>query len=256
MADNVGVYDVYGAVMSSPGPRSFFRNSRRPDDMSKSGLASSSMPGIGTVIVETKALHHEVTHLNAFFSATERFESGSNIIFSYSGSEYGSWAEKNLYYSKSTSRQYASQSWTPTGFDYLKSINVISVVSSTVGITDNTSSNPDDYAVLTYLSGAVANYLWDEYGIVNPDWFLQGNGFGTPYIPDSSMSLGLTGSAEQIDAAANKEIINISVGIPPQIPGQNDLVSYLSRLGYAMDAATAAELALKPTTASTYFPLP
>ena len=268
MADHVGVYDIYGAVMASPGARGFNRVTRLVDDWKMSGAFSSSFPDYGSVLPVLEAKYHEVTRTNAFLSGTERFESGSNIIFAYSGSEYPvflqdssssytfySWAERNSFYSKSVLRQYTSPAWAATNYDYLKKINIRAIDGDTSGITDNTSSNPDSFAVLTFLTGNIANILWKEYGISSPSWYLDGNGFNTPYIPDSSMSLG-TGSAAQIDAAANAEILMISTGLMPPIPGQNDMQSYLARQQYSTNAAAAAEAALQPVTSSTYFPLP
>jgi hypothetical protein len=87
----------------------------------------------------------------------------------------------------------------------------------TVSISANQSGTSDDYAVLTFITGNLYTQL-SESGIANPsapDWFLSGvagRRFGTPYIPDASMSLG-TGSAEQIDAEAAQQLYNNTVNI-------------------------------------------
>lgn len=101
----------------------------------------------------------------------------------------------------------------------------------TVGITDNTSSVPDSFAVLTFITGALYAQLSGN-DIFNPSWFLEGNGFGTPFIPDSSMSLG-TGSAEQVDTSASAELYRQTIGIRTIVPGANDAAAFLNRQGYS-----------------------
>jgi len=84
----------------------------------------------------------------------------------------------------------------------------------TVSISSNQSGTSDDYAVLTFITGDLYTKLSESH-VVNPSapsWFLTGNGFGTPYIPDSYMSLG-TGSAELVDIAASTELYNKTINI-------------------------------------------
>ncbi len=105
----------------------------------------------------------------------------------------------------------------------------------TISITTDLNAFPDTYAVLTFITGNLYAKL-SASGVVGPtvfqpSWFLGGNGFGTPFIPDSSMSLG-TGSAEQIDQAAAQEVLDQTVNIQTLVPGANDLPAYQSRQGY------------------------
>ena len=100
----------------------------------------------------------------------------------------------------------------------------------TISITSNKSSV--SYAVQSFLTGNLANTL-SSYGYASdPDWFLNGNGFGTPYIPDSSMSLGNV-SPEQIDASASAEIWKQTVGQTTLIPNANTMTDFLNREGYS-----------------------
>lgn len=123
----------------------------------------------------------------------------------------------------------------------------------TVSITDQTAS-VDTYAVLSFITGILYAQL-SASGIVSPSWFLRGNSFGTPYIPDSSMSLG-TGTAEAIDAAASVEIYNQTLGIQKQIPAANDADAYLNRQGYTKTTAQRWEdtITAQATSSSGYFP--
>jgi hypothetical protein len=92
---------------------------------------------------------------------------------------------------------------------------------------------PDSYAVLTFITGALVTQL-SSSGVLNPTsptFYLGGNQFGTPYIPDSSMSLG-TGTAEQVDISASAELLRQTIGIQTTVPNANDLTSYLNRQGY------------------------
>jgi hypothetical protein len=110
-----------------------------------------------------------------------------------------------------------------------------------VGITSDASTVPDQFAVQTFITGALYDHL-SASGIINadtpqPEWFLKGpegtQWFGTPYIPDASMSLGITGSAEQIDASASAEIWKQTVGQTTLIPNANTMVDYLRRVNYS-----------------------
>lgn len=98
----------------------------------------------------------------------------------------------------------------------------------TVGITTDKSSTT--FAVMTFLSGNLSSSLAarGESGM----WFLTGNGFGTPYIPDTSMSLGDV-APDQIDASASMEMYRQTMGIVPTIPNANSMADYLSREGYS-----------------------
>lgn len=122
----------------------------------------------------------------------------------------------------------------------------------TVSITDKNTT--DNYAVLTFITGNLYTSL-SAAGIVEPSWYLNGNGFGTPYIPDSSMSLG-SASAETIDFAANQEIFKQTLDIRSGIPASNDGFAYLSRQGYTKSTIVRWEEAIASLTASTtgYFP--
>lgn len=100
-----------------------------------------------------------------------------------------------------------------------------------VSITADQNSVSDSFAVLVFITGALAARL-SASGVTDLSWFLNGNQFGTPYIPDSSMSLG-TGSAEQVDVSASQELLRQTVGIQTLVPNANDLNSFLSRQGYA-----------------------
>jgi hypothetical protein len=105
-----------------------------------------------------------------------------------------------------------------------------------VGITAQTSSSPASFAVQTFITGALFTYLsgvGHEASASNPPWFLGGNGFGTPYIPDSSMSLGVTGTALEIDASASQEIYRRTIGQQTIIPNANTMTDYLRRVNYA-----------------------
>ena len=108
-----------------------------------------------------------------------------------------------------------------------------------VGITDATGSTPTA-AIQTFITGDLYTLLSGS-GIVAPSWFLNGNGFGTPYIPDSSMSLGLTGSAEEIDASASQELYRRTVGQTTLIPNANTLTDYLRRVNYSQTTQQIAE---------------
>jgi hypothetical protein len=105
----------------------------------------------------------------------------------------------------------------------------------TVSITSDSSAPADSYAVQVFITGDLYLAL-SASGVVDvnnpqPPWLLGGNSFGTPYIPDSSMSLG-TGTAEQVDAAAAQQIFDKTVGIQTTLPGANDMTSFLNRQGY------------------------
>ena len=93
------------------------------------------------------------------------------------------------------------------------------------GMTSNRSTA--NYAVLSVITGSLA----DELGTVAPNWFLSGNGVGTPYVPDSSMSLGNIAS-DEIDAQASADLLNQTVGQSTLIPNANTLTDYLNREGY------------------------
>lgn len=124
----------------------------------------------------------------------------------------------------------------------------------TVSITTNTSSSPDSYAVLTFITGNLYTRL-SHSGIFDPSWYLGGNGFGTPYIPDSSMSLG-TGTAEQVDAAAAQQIFDEAIAIQTLVPNANDMVAFLNRQGYTKTALQRWEetIAMQASSSAAYFP--
>ena len=110
----------------------------------------------------------------------------------------------------------------------------------TVSISADPQASINDCAVISFITGALYDKLAaaGEADPSNPAWFLRGDVdasepvrlFGTPYIPDSSMSLGEgTATAEQIDAAAGQEVLNSTVTIGTIIPGANNAAAYLSR---------------------------
>ena len=137
----------------------------------------------------------------------------------------------------------------------------------TVLITDASQSNPDSYAVLTFITGSLWNDL-SASGIVstttpNPSWFLgytdslAARPSNIPYIPDSSMSFGLPRlSASDIDVLANSELLLAALGTS-SIPPANDIVAFLKRQGYSetqADAyAAAVSAAYAAATATNYF---
>ena len=108
-------------------------------------------------------------------------------------------------------------------------------------ITSNRSDS--DYAVMSFITGALA----DNIGTVSPSWFLNygydvfGSGtvlnsgtrpnFGTPFIPDSSMSLGNV-SPDEIDAQASADLLRQTVNQTTLIPNANTLTDFLNREGY------------------------
>ena len=105
----------------------------------------------------------------------------------------------------------------------------------TVGCTDDTTVT--SYAVLSYLSGDLENSLNAQGIFGDPTWFLSGNGYGTPYIPNSSMTLGVgITDANQIDAAASAAALAAIIGQTTLIPNANTITDYLNREGYAMTA--------------------
>lgn len=120
-----------------------------------------------------------------------------------------------------------------------------------VGITDATASSPASFAVQTFITGALFDHL-SSSGLTYFTWFLGGNGFGTPYIPDSSMSLGVTGTAEDIDASASQDLYRRTVGQTTLVPNANTMVDYLRRVNYSQTTQQVAESASIPTTGS-YF---
>jgi len=109
----------------------------------------------------------------------------------------------------------------------------------TVSITDNRSAT--SYAVISNITGTLADQLAVS-GVFDPTWFLKGNGLGTPYIPDSSMSLGNV-AADQIDAQASQDLYNATIGQTTTIPSDNTLASYLNRESYSQTTAQIAEAA-------------
>ncbi len=109
-----------------------------------------------------------------------------------------------------------------------------------VGITALTASSPASFAIQTFITGTLFDHL-SASSIFNPDWFLSGNGFGTPFVPDSSMSLALTGTAEEIDAAASQELFRRTVGQTTLIPNANTMTDYLRRVNFSQTTQQVAE---------------
>jgi hypothetical protein len=122
-----------------------------------------------------------------------------------------------------------------------------------VGITANTASSPALIAVQTFITGSLFDYLSRINSgtiVPNPAWFLNGNGFGTPYIPDSLMSLGVTGTAQEIDASASREFYQKTIGQTTIIPNANTMTDYLRRVNYSETTQRVAELAVASPSAS------
>lgn len=111
----------------------------------------------------------------------------------------------------------------------------------TVSITSDKSAT--SFAVMSFLSGALNDSL-NAQGVSSAPWFIGGNGFGTPYIPDSSMSLGDV-AAEQIDASASAEMYNQTIGQTTMIPNANTLYDYLNREDYSKTTEQRWSEALK-----------
>lgn len=123
-----------------------------------------------------------------------------------------------------------------------------------VGITAATASSPASFAVQTYITGALFDHL-SGTGVTsasNPSWFLGGNGFGTPYIPDSLMAILVTGTAEDIDASASQALYKQTVGQTTLVPNANTMTDYLRRVNYSQTTQRVAEVSATPPSAS-YF---
>jgi hypothetical protein len=132
--------------------------------------------------------------------------------------------------------QSGSAAW-DTGVNYVY-VNQVSEYGRAIGITSDVNSLPD-YAVLTFITGNLYDQLVNE-GVTDPShpsWFLSYPSsdvvrpVGIPYIPDSYMVAG-TGTAEQVDASASKDLINSTVGIQTTVPNANIMTDFLNRQGY------------------------
>jgi hypothetical protein len=161
--------------------------------------------------------------------------------------------------------QSGSCAW-DVGLNYVEELNTPDY-GRTVLITDASSSSPDSYAVLTYITGTLYTDL-SASGVVstanpNPPWFLNFPGkdvarpTGIPYIPDSSMSLGLPRlSASDIDVLANSELLMQAMGTS-SIPPANDITAFLKRQGYSQTQAdlyaTAVSAAYSAAIQTNYF---
>jgi hypothetical protein len=111
-----------------------------------------------------------------------------------------------------------------------------------VGITADQASTT--FAVLSFITGALSASTSG-----GGSWFLNGNGFGTPFIPDSSMSLGNV-APEQIDASASQEMYNRTIGQTTQVPNANTLSDYLNRTDFSNTTLQNWEATLTTLTGS------
>ena len=131
----------------------------------------------------------------------------------------------------------------------------------TVSISANQSGTSDDYAVLTYITGNLYAEL-SSSGVLNPSapsWFLggvAGRNFGTPYIPDSLMSLG-TGSAELVDASASAELYNNTINIQKTVSPAITTTDLMNKSGVTkttFDLALQTVISQSNNSGSGYFP--
>jgi hypothetical protein len=112
-----------------------------------------------------------------------------------------------------------------------------------VGITAETASVQASFAVQTFITGALYDYL-SSSGVTsasNPSWFLGGNGFGTPYVPDSLMAIMVSGTVEEIDASASQDLYRRTVGETTVVPNANTMTDYLRRMDYAQTTQQVVE---------------
>lgn len=107
----------------------------------------------------------------------------------------------------------------------------------TVSITDQKYAA--SYAVISCITGSPENFgvqrissslygRLSEIGILSPIWFLGGSGFGTPYIPETSWSIGGGGDSE-IDAEESKRTWQELIGKTTLIPSDNTSDAYMKR---------------------------
>lgn len=111
----------------------------------------------------------------------------------------------------------------------------------TIGITDKTGSNLNDFAVFTRLTGALADRLTGS-GQAALNAYLN-NEFGTPYIPISSGS-GVDSSFfvfESIDQSRAQLLIKETLGQKPYLKQSHTLQSVLNRNRYLKDTLARRE---------------
>lgn len=121
------------------------------------------------------------------------------------------------------------------GINYVYTLPRDNDYGRTVGITDNTGSNLNDFAVFTRLSGTLADRLTGSgqgalYSYLH-------NEFGTPYIPISSGS-GLSPSLFVFDAGESglsRQFISDLLEQKTILKRSNNLQSVLSRNSYLND---------------------
>jgi hypothetical protein len=270
----IKVVDTVDNTVATADNPQFTLSSPRVDIIgTRPGLMGTECAGIWNFLFGTKASAFNIT---TGYSARE--ESGLwvrqvrlELLTNLRMSTHEQLVSKNKRFEKSSyviskdgphrvSIQSGSAAW-DAGINYVN-VNQVPEYGRAIGITSDVNALPD-YAVLTFITGNLYDKLVAEGSTSpsNPSWYLSYpdadvvRPTGIPYIPDSYMLAG-TGTAEQVDALASKNLIDNTVGIQTIVPNANTMIDFLNRQGYAKTMIKRWEeaIAAQVSGSSGYFP--